>query len=437
MINLMPMNFSLCKVAVVVALSAVSVFADTEKGTEKLTEQVPVLLVTSEALKSAWKPFVDWKGKHGKLVKVITVDEISGGFEGPDVQEKIRKCVRQHITKYNTRWVILGGDSLPGGKGHVPDRDTVHQTMWGKDEDIPTDIYYLSPTNWDADGDGVYGEFKDDRSAISYPDGSVGLGRIPVRTVADVKAYTDKVISYESRYPKGDFGKNFIYTCEVKSAYAKVMRSWDDHVSKVLQGGKMSRYFSHKTPWDKEKPGDFQLSPENWMKMINSKQAGKYHFHGHGLLHCWVLEDKKIFTAKHVSQLTNKDAYPVITTVSCFTGHYDAEKDPCISESMLRVPNAGAVAIVAPCREGKPHFLNPHQDFPLMMKQGKMDGTTTTMTLFWEKGIGQNLTAGEALMKTKADLAEKGEVSANFHMCISELNLLGDPTLLVHPASGQ
>jgi len=392
-----------------------------------------VLLVTSTELEEAWKPFVEWKNKNGKPVKIVTTAVIAKEYEGPDIQEKIRKCVRKHIDDHGTRWVVLGGDSLPGGEGVVPDRDTRHHNMWGKIDDIPTDIYYLSPTNWDADGDGIYGEFEDDKEAITYPDGKVGLGRIPVRTAADIKAYTDKVISYESQYPEGDFGRNFTYTCEVKGAYAKVRRSWDDHVSKVLKDGKMVRYFSDETPWDGETPGDYQLSPENWMKMINEKQTGKYHFHGHGLLHCWVLEDRKLFTKEHVAKLTNKDAYPIITTVSCFTGHYDAVKDPCIAESMLRVADAGAIAIVAPSRTGKPHFVDPRASFPLMMREGKMDGTTTTMTLFWEKGIGQKLTTGEALMQTKASLVEKAKESANFHMCLSELNLLGDPTIAVHP----
>lgn len=341
--------------------------------------------------------------------------------------------MRDYIDSHETKWVVLGGDSLPGGLGVVPDRDTVHKTMWGEKIDIPTDIYYLSATNWDADGDGVYGEFDDDKDAISYPDGSVGLGRIPVRTAADVEAYTDKVISYESNYPAGDFKDSIVYTCTVDGAYAKVRRSWDDHVSNVLPKDGMARYFSNSTPWDGEVAGDYQLSPTNWVKLLNEKKVGKFHFHGHGLIQGWALEDHKMFTAEHVKLLTNKDAYPVITTVSCFTGHYDAAQDPSISESMLRKADGGAIAIVAPCREGKPHFMNPKQDFPLMMKEGKMDGTTTTMTYFWELGIKDNLTTGEALMKTKAMLAEKATTSVEFHMCLSELNLLGDPTIAVHP----
>jgi len=70
-----------------------------------------------------------------------------------------------------------------------------------------------------------------------------------------------------------------------------------------------------------------------------------------------------------------------------------------------------------------------------MMKEGKLDGTTLTMTLFWEKGIEEHLTTGHALMSTKAGLAPQAKASANFHMALCELNLLGDPTLMVHPIS--
>ena len=420
-------SFLLTSLLTTLAFSA-SILSEPSK-----VQPAAVLLITSPELEEAWIPFADWKMKQGKVTKVITTAEIAKSYQGPDLQEKIRKCVRKHIDQHGTRWVILGGDSLPGGKGIVPDRDTQHHNMWGEIDDIPTDIYYISPTNWDADGDGVYGEFEDDKKAITYPDGTVGLGRIPVRTAADIKAYTDKVVSYESHYPKGDFKNTMVYTCTVKGAYGKVRRSWDDHVSKALEGGKMSRYFANKTPWDIETPGDYQISCKNWVEMINAKKVGKYHFHGHGLINGWALEGHEMFDKDQVAKLKNKDAYPVITTVSCFTGHFDAATDPCISESMLRMPHAGAIAIVAPCREGKPHFLSPKQDFPLMTKEGKMDGTTTTMTYFWELGIKGNLTTGEAMMETKAKLAEKAKKSANFHMCLSELNLLGDPTLMVHP----
>jgi hypothetical protein len=64
-----------------------------------------------------------------------------------------------------------------------------------------------------------------------------------------------------------------------------------------------------------------------------------------------------------------------------------------------------------------------------MMQKGKLDGTTRTMTQFWEHGIGQKVSTGAAIMLVKAGMAEDARTSAAFHLCLCELNLLGDPTL--------
>ncbi len=387
-----------------------------------------VLLITSPELVEAWKPFAAWKKKLGKPIRILSTKQIADRYEAKDLQEKIRRCVRNHTDHLGTRWIILGGDSEPGGKGVVPDRDTVHRTTFGDYDHIPTDIYYLSKKDWDGDNDGIYGEWEDDRDAIDYPDGDVGLGRIPVRTPADVKAYTDKVIAYESKYPESGFATSMTYTCTVPAAFPKLRTSWDAHVSKAFPGGTARRFYSG--------PGASEaLSPDNWKKLLNRGESGKIHMHGHGLHSCWVLDKEEKLTARHIAELRNENAYPIITTVSCFTGEFDRGKDPSIAEAIIRQPKAGAIAVVAPVREGKPHFADPQRDLQLMTKEGKMDGTTRTMTRFWENGLGTKVSTGAAIMLVKADLAEEARQSPNLHLCACELNLLGDPTLSLRGAA--
>ena len=125
-----------------------------------------LLLITDKSLAEAWAPFAEWKTRLGKSTKLITVAQIDAAHKGDDlsIQEKIRLTVREHIDKHGTRWVLLGGDCLPGGKGLVPGGHTTVHAM--EPAGIPTDIVYLSKTDWDADGDGIYGEFEDDRKAI-------------------------------------------------------------------------------------------------------------------------------------------------------------------------------------------------------------------------------------------------------------------------------
>lgn len=363
-----------------------------------------VLLITSPELAEAWKPFAAWKKRLGKPVRILSTKQIAERYEAPDLQEKIRRCIRNHTDHLGTRWIILGGDSQKNGKGVVPDRDTVHHTKFGDYDDIPTDIYYLSKKDWDSDNDGIYGEWDDDRESIDYPDGDVGLGRIPVRTVEDVKAYTDKIIAYESRYPESNFATSMAYTCPVPSAVSELQASWHEHLSKVLDGGSVQEFFSGEN-------GGNPLTPANWVNLLNGRKTGKIHMHGQGLHHGWILEDNGMVTTDQIAQLRNENAYPIITTVSCFTGEFDRGKDPCIAESMIRQPKAGAVVVVAPVREGRP------------------DGTTRSMTQFWKQGLGKKVSAGAAMMLVKADLAAEARKSAYHHLCACELNLLGDPTL--------
>lgn len=389
-----------------------------------------VIIVSPSELSEAWRSYAKHRSTDARPFRVIDTAVISANYKGPDIQEKIRLCIREQIESNQTKWVILGGDSTPDG-GLIPDRDTFHKNMWGEDRDIPTDIYYISPTNWDHDQDGIYGEWEEDKPAISYPDGTVAIGRIPVRTAEDVKAYGLKVQHYLDKHGKKEKAGSLTMTCAVPGAYPKVYRSGNKLISAKWPEGTINFLFNDFSSWDGDVQGDYDLSPANIVDRMNEGNIDKWHLHGHGLIDRWILEGDTDFNLKTVGQLKNLDHLPVITTVSCFTGQFDATKDPCISEAMLRHPSGGAIAVIAPAREGKPHFHDPEKDFPLMAKEGKLDGTTQTMTSFWVAALSGNKTVGEAIATAKAGLADDAEKSATYHQGVCEINLLGDPSLPV------
>ena len=400
--------------------------AELEHGNCKVKDRADVLLITSKKLADSWDAFADWKTKTGRPTKIITVETIGEKFEGDDIQEKIRACCLSHIEHQKTRWVILGGDSRGRKGGEVPDRDTDHSGFF-KYKNIPTDIYYLSAGDWDANDDGVFGQFDEDLDAVNYTNPKATIGRIPVNEPADVLAYTEKVVEYESNYPTGKFANQMIYTCAEAHANAK-MHSSKDKVTEAWNDGDIQQFFVGNTPWDGDEEGDHDLSAENWISMINDKKAAKIHMHGHGLNHLWVLENQSMVTKETIDELENDAAYPVMTTVSCFTGQYDAFRDPCITESMLRKKSGGAIAIIAPSREGIPVF-HERSDFKLMMTEGKMDGTTETLTRFWTHALKDDMNLGEAFRAAKSDMETHARKTDGYHFVQCELNLLGDPTL--------
>ena len=404
---------------------AVIVSSLTEGGGAEL------LLITGGSLAEAWVPFAEWKTRQGRATKIMTVRQIARLFGGPSIQEKIRLCVNEHIEKHGTRFVLLGGDCIPGG-GVVPGGPMTFHEM--EPQGIPTDLIYVSPTNWDADGDGVSGEWKDDAEAITYPDGRVAIGRVPVRTVEDVAAYTAKVVSYESEYPTTGFADQMLFTSADENSSLKVKRAWDSYIC-LAWNGSAKRLFVGEMPGGEpsDEAGEAStttLSADSLIEAFNARESGKMHIHGHGHLDQWVLEGS-MFQAKHVRRLDNEGAYPVVTTVSCNTGEYDSESDPSIVESVIRAPLAGAMAVVAPIREGKMHFLDK-SDYGLMLSEGKLDGSTMLLTRFWIHAAGEEHSTGHALAAARADLAAEAKKHAGFHLCISEFNLLGDPTLAIH-----
>jgi len=385
-----------------------------------------VLLVTSAELAPAWAEFAAWKTRSGKPTKVVTTEQIAASYPGADLPARIKACVLEHVADAGTRWVVLGGDSLPGGDGVVPDRDTPHR-IYGRQQyrDIPTDLYYVTEGSWDADGDGVYGDWRTDREAISW-ESRAAIGRIPVQTAAQVAAYTEKVIAYERRYPTADFAEKLLYTCAVPMANYKADLLWDENLAAAWAGGDFLRFFVDRSPWDAERRGDYDLSPAHWVERLNGRTAGKMHMHGHGLLECWVLERNALATREVIEQLDHEDAYLVMTTVSCFTGHYDDREDPSVAEAMLRRPRGGAVVVVAPSRPGVPVFPGWGRD----PRDGRtQDGTTALLTRFWVHGLGGGLTAGEAFAAARADFAAAAREFEGFHWTTCEINLLGDPTL--------
>lgn len=378
-----------------------------------------VLLITNKELAEAWEPFATHKTRLGKRTEIVTVETIKDSYEGTDIQARIKACITGYVATRETRWVILGGDSTGDG-GIVPDRDTVHTRMeW---DDVPTDLWYVSETDWDANGDGKYGDWGKDRKAISY-ETRAAIGRIPVRTAADVRAFTEKVVTYETKFPKGKFAKEMIFTCTEERGYDRVDDMWE--IISENWSGSLSKYFTDSTAWDKKKDGDFALDPDNLSALINKQTAAKWHLIGHGNPNAWVLEDGPL-TADKAGELTNKTPV-LITTVSCHTGRFDGDKEPCASEGMLR-GKGGAVLVIAPARPG----LSAPSVAGEEVADTEIDGLNLLYTRFWQYGVEDSeLTVGEAFAKARVAVAPdlKGRKGLKDHFTLCEVNLLGDPTL--------
>ena len=169
-------------------------FNKVNKGDIKLYEQKAVapqfgegyLIVTTNDVEANSQVLDDFKSfleARGFNVYIITENDY-GYAEGQQRAINIRNWIKDHYQALNIKYVLFIGNPDPDAP--LKDQDSFGDAPMmmcyplGTSYPCPTDYFYADLTgSWDADGDGIYGEYPDDASGIDlYPE--VLVGRIPV-----------------------------------------------------------------------------------------------------------------------------------------------------------------------------------------------------------------------------------------------------------------
>ncbi|HHJ52226.1 MAG TPA: hypothetical protein ENJ89_03440, partial [Caldithrix abyssi] len=143
------------------------------------------VIITTESLKDAFEPLVDWKIRRGVPTVVRTLEWIRQNFpEGTDDAERMRNFIRWSYQKRGTKYVMFGGDT-----DIIPTR-IIHTGGYT----FPVDYYFADlDGTWNANNNDIFGEAEDNVDA--YPE--VYVSRIPVGNVEDVQRFITKLFKYE------------------------------------------------------------------------------------------------------------------------------------------------------------------------------------------------------------------------------------------------
>jgi hypothetical protein len=159
------------------------------------------LLITSSDLAAGFEPLVEWKNQKGLPSQIVLIEEVLASSPGIDNAERLRNYLINAHTD-GVRWVLLGGDEdiIPLRYLYVGNAiDSVTPPLC---EQHIGDIYYSDLTgNWDANGNGVWGETLYDQADI-YPE--LYVGRVLVRNADEAAIWSAKAITYEKDPGAGD-----------------------------------------------------------------------------------------------------------------------------------------------------------------------------------------------------------------------------------------
>src|SRR3972149_5345879 len=102
--------------------------------------QVEYLIITPSMFQQSLQPLVDSKTSQGLSVYLVTLDEIGNQFDGRDIQEKIRNCIKDRFYNHDAHWVLLVGKADADDSPHSS--DTLNPTVIDKSWEMPIRYVY-------------------------------------------------------------------------------------------------------------------------------------------------------------------------------------------------------------------------------------------------------------------------------------------------------
>jgi len=349
------------------------------------------LIITHEKFLSEARRLARHRSQLGLRPLVVTTEEIADSFhEGFTNIVAIKEFIRHAYRTWNPRprFVLLIGDASWDDLG-IQGSEFANY--------LPT-YYYRSP--W-------MGFYASDNWFVALQDGEnpdLAIGRLPVRSPAQARAYVDKVIEYDTRPPTGNWRRSALLI----SSYDLYSHQQLDQIGKtILKSFDCVRCFTSVT----------MLTNDAYATTV-TRQFDAGHvvaiFAGHGGSFVWQVgpniggrQAPDLFSPRQVAQLSNRGKYPLVVALTCYTNSFDNPMMQTIGESLLLEPRRGAIAVISASWRGA-----LENEFPL------------TFDLLTRCLGDPNLTVGEALMATKRAL----HVGENTHgVC-----LLGDPALRIY-----
>ena len=280
-----------------------------------------------------------WQGYRTAVVDVQDIyDEFNGGLMD---QEAIRDFLRYAYENWPSpapKFVVLLGD------GHYDP-----QNFLGTNSPtfIPPYLAAVDPFEGLTAADNRYVAYDPVLPAVN-PVPFMSLGRLAANTLADAQAMVDKIIAYETNPPDPTWNSKTVFVAD-NPDYAGDFRANSNVVADdysllpALYNRQKIYYEANTTP---------SLTTSAIVNAINGG-ALLVNYHGHASWRSWAAEG--IWQATHLSQLTNVNKYPVVLVMGCLEGYFIVPFSTLqsLGESVVRLPNAGAVASWSPGRSGR------------------------------------------------------------------------------------
>ncbi len=315
------------------------------------------LMITTEALRPAAERLATYHREHSGLrVQVVTQQELFDEYNGgtPDAT-----AYRLMLWNYKQRYEAKHGAGsyhpllLLMGDGAYDNRK-VSQDWSARDfqlteflltyqGDNSTNIYSYST-------DDYFGLLSEGQRGVGIGAQtlSVGIGRLPVRTLGEAEAVVDKIIRYDSEQVPGVWRTRACYVADNMDGYSHLSQA--DRIAQQMERLQPELMISkvYMDAYAHKNVGGRTSVPEAHRKLMDELQKGLLllDYTGHGGPAAW--SDEQILTQADIVRF-DYPHLPVWITATCDFTNYDHPQTSAGESAMLN-PTSGAIALYTTTR---------------------------------------------------------------------------------------
>jgi hypothetical protein len=344
------------------------------------TQEADLLIVAPAAWSSGAEALADLRRGEGLAVNVVTVEEIADAYgQGIATPQALRAAVAA-AADGQLRYLVLAGD------GSVD-----YRNLLGFDESkVPA--LFVSTAQGLFPADNRYGDLDDD----GRPE--IAVGRLPVRTAAELDDLVDKLAAYAS-FPDTGWMRRATLLADAPDGGADFSADSERAASRLGGHAEIERIYLADLPL---------AAARAQLAAAFHQGAGLMSYLGHAGLD--RLSGAGLLTSADVAGFGNGPKLPVLTAMTCSVNRFAVAGVPALGELLVRHGAGGAAAVLAP--SGTPYGSDSRAiGLELFGRPELFDSSPTR--------LGDWLLAGYA--------AAVGEVADP--RVFDLYNLLGDPTM--------
>ncbi len=365
--------------------------------------EIKYLIITAENFVSAFEPLCEWKTAKGLPCFIQTVEWIESHCEGEDLQEKMRNYVTELYENNGLEWLLLGGDTylLPARITFAMDCEA---GFYPDENDLGADLYFSDlDGDWDADGDGIYGEVED--NVDLFPE--LFVGRAPVDLLPQAEAFVQKTLDYELN-PPSDHWNQVLFLGEIL---------WNNPFTDGGVGKDMIDDECFPPEYDPIMKLYESQGNETWASVMAALNDGKniVNHDGHAFYDVMGVGDGYM-DQDDMDDLINGDKQGLLYSIGCWAAAFDYD---AVAEHFVFNPDGGGVAFVGNYRYGWGSPGHPGWGYSDLFDRKFMHYLIT-------ERVNR---PGETLALTRTWFIDRSREQNVYRWHQYQLNLLGDPEL--------